>query len=302
MIEPQPVVSVIIPIYNVENYLSDALTSLISQSFHSFEALMIDDGSTDNSYIIAQKFVQKDSRFRLYQTSNYGQSHARNIGLKYAKGEFITFLDPDDTYSKIFIESLIEQFDSSTDIVASLFPKNNNSNRDECLKVTTDFFIAQMFSGVIGTVVWNKMFRRTVLNGVDFPVGQVHEEINFFYKLLPHLNDVKILSKTLYNYRVARIGNSNSTFNFKRLTSVDDRLIMLKYLKKHEMKKAFESCLIDTCVFLFNYVYMLKETKQIVDKRFLKKVRKYRRILLFNFYNFYFLIKHPHVLFLIIKL
>mgnify|MGYP001942669512 CR=1 FL=1 len=95
-----PFFSIIIPIYNVENYLEDSLQSVLAQSFLNFEVLMVNDGSQDSSVKICQKFIEKDHRFRLIEQTNRGLSGARNTGIRHAKGHFIAFLDGDDLWHK----------------------------------------------------------------------------------------------------------------------------------------------------------------------------------------------------------
>lgn len=93
-------ISIIVPIYNVEKYIFKCLESIVNQSFTDFEVILVDDGSTDNSSIICNKFVTEDSRFKYFYKNNGGLSDARNYGLNYAKGKYVVFIDSDDFIEK----------------------------------------------------------------------------------------------------------------------------------------------------------------------------------------------------------
>ena len=105
----KPCVSIIIPVYNCEKYVLECLKSIACQTFGNFEALVVNDGSDDNSENIIMNFVDKDNRFKLLTKENSGQSSARNLGLRLAKGKYIAFLDSDDTIKPDFFEKLYKE-------------------------------------------------------------------------------------------------------------------------------------------------------------------------------------------------
>ena len=109
-------VSIIIPIYNTSKYLPDCLNSVISQTYQNLEILLIDDGSTDDSGIIADDYAKKDKRVKVFHQKNQGQSAARNFGIKKASGDFISFIDSDDKIVPTFIEDLINPYGNNTSI------------------------------------------------------------------------------------------------------------------------------------------------------------------------------------------
>jgi len=255
--EYEPKVSVIVPIYNVEDYISESVVSLMKQSYSNFEVIMINDGSTDSSLNIVKKLIKNDDRFILRSTVNMGQSHARNIGLKMARGEFIAFLDPDDTYENDFLKRGIEEFDDKTDIVSYMYPNKNLLNVNG--SVSKDKFISLMFLGKIGTVVWNKIFRKSRLKNVFFPDGEVHEEVFFFLKLMPNLRKCKIINDSLYNYRVQRKGNTNSTFNVDRLYVVHHQIDFINWLSSMQYSEAYSAVTINLLIFLRNYINVAKQ-------------------------------------------
>jgi len=113
-----PLVSIIIPVYNTAKYLSNCLNSIINQSYCNLEIIIIDDGSTDDSYKIAKKYASKDSRIKLVHQKNSGQSTARNHGIKLATGKYISFIDSDDLITKDFIEKLLKPFGAKDTILS----------------------------------------------------------------------------------------------------------------------------------------------------------------------------------------
>lgn len=254
-------ISIIVPIYNVENYLKEALDSIKNQSFQEFEVILIDDGSTDRSSDIARQYSNADSRFKYFRTENFGQSHARNIGLLEAEGDFISFIDPDDSVKPYFLEKLIKRFHEDTAIVSYKFPSNEQRGKLEG-EINIDSFYSGMFSGELGTVVWNKVFRRSILKNVTFPEGQIHEEIAFYHQLLSVLNGYRISvidDNMAYNYRVIRNGNTRSTFNPKRIIGAKDAIKLITDLEKTSNFHAMRTVQLDTLVFIKNYISLVNQ-------------------------------------------
>ena len=114
-------VSVIIPVYNVQKYLLKCVESVINQTYTNIEIILIDDGSKDTSGKICDEIAEKDQRIRVIHTENRGVSAARNMGLSFAVGEFVTFVDSDDTVNSKFVEELYAAFDSSVDMTVCAF-------------------------------------------------------------------------------------------------------------------------------------------------------------------------------------
>ena len=115
-------ISIIVPIYNVEKYLRQCLDSIMNQTYRNFECLLINDGSSDNSEDICREYVSKDSRFRYFEKENGGVSSARNLGIEHSKGEYITFIDSDDWVDSDYLEVLYNSLvDERADIAISTY-------------------------------------------------------------------------------------------------------------------------------------------------------------------------------------
>lgn len=275
----KPIVSVIIPVYNVEQYMLDAITSLIKQTYKDFEAILVDDGSTDGSIEKVSGLIANDLRFRCIHIKNGGQSRARNIGINESRGQFIAFLDPDDSYEPDFLAHAMEQVEKDTDIVSYLFPTNNKSVGTGV--VSKDNFITNMFNGIIGTVVWNKIFRKSIFQEKSFPEGEVHEEVKFFLNVLPKVRKCKIIDESLYNYRIVRQGNTNSTFNVNRIRVVDHQIDLIKWLQQEQYTNAYKIVTINILIFIKNYIVEINDEKSLMkyqkdaQKKFLRIYNNY---------------------------
>ena len=120
----QELVSIIVPIYNVENYLRQCLDSIVAQTYQNFECLLINDDSPDNSADICREYVKKDSRFRYFEKENGGVSSARNLGIERSKGKYITFIDSDDWVDSDYVETLYDELiKENADIAVSTYKR-----------------------------------------------------------------------------------------------------------------------------------------------------------------------------------
>ena len=206
-----PKVSVIVPVYNVEKYLEKCLNSLVNQTLDNIEIIIVNDGTKDNSEEIIKKFMEKYPQKIVYLKKEHGGlSDARNYGMPYAKGEYIAFLDSDDYVEKDIYKEMYE------------LAKKENSDMVECNflweypnKVRED--IGQVYNGKkemlekVRVVAWNKLIRRSILEKtqIQFPKGLRYEDVEFTYKLIPHLNKVSFLKKPYIHY----IQRENSIIN-----------------------------------------------------------------------------------------
>lgn len=195
-------ISVIVPIYNVEPYVRQCIESLLAQTGPETEILLIDDGSTDRSGVIAEEY--KDGRIRVFHLQNGGLSAARNFGIEHARGEWLMFVDGDDYVLPEFCSAPFDLAqETEADLVAFryckyqdgkenpvLFPQWRAGEADWCTAVDTATELA-----------WNKLYRKSLFEGIRYPVGKVYEDIATTYKLI-HASRKSVFSdKCLYAYR-----------------------------------------------------------------------------------------------------
>lgn len=243
-----PVVSIIVPIYNVQDFVEKCIESILNQTFEDFELLLVNDGSTDHSKEICERFVERDNRVRLLNKENGGLSDARNYGLDNSKCDYIIFIDSDDYVDKRFVEDLytaITDADSEVSIceysevneqgnLISVVGLNNHDNSSEL----TGKDILRLFyqpGGVVNQVVWNKIYKRSVFKNIRFATGRLYEDGYIIAPLYWNIRKVSLVRKKLYFY-VKRSGSiMNSTLNMKKLTDADEAfLYRMEFFKKRD--------------------------------------------------------------------
>lgn len=214
-------VSIIVPVYNVEKYLDDCLTSLITQSYKNLEIILINDGSTDNSGEICKKYSMEDNRIIYLEKQNGGLSSARNYGLKFASGEYLFFIDSDDYIMEFTIESMLnEQQKHSSDIVAVSFRYVSEDShymigcqmpsKIEYQMGSSDLFFAQ----IVSNHACAKLYKRKLFDGINFPEGRNYEDMSTTFYLFDKCECVSYTEQGLYSYR-ARSGAITSRVSIK---------------------------------------------------------------------------------------
>lgn len=194
-----PLVSVIMPVYNVEKYVEKCLESVCGQSYEKIEIIVVDDGSTDESGALCDGWAKKDSRVKVYHKKNGGLSSARNYGIKRAKGEYICLVDSDDYVKKEFVKEMVDvAVRESADVVVCGY--NDEIPKEEILtgKEATIRLLTQQENMEI--IAWNKMYKRGLFDGICYPEGENYEDCLTTYKLLSRAGRVAYLAKSLYRY------------------------------------------------------------------------------------------------------
>lgn len=223
--------SIIIPVYNVEAYLHQCLDSVLCQDFSDWEAVCVNDGSTDGSAAILEDYVAKDARFRLVTQPNGGLSAARNAGLDAAQGEYILFLDSDDWLAENALKVLSTNLSGEDMLCFSgrrFFEKTHGFNPSDLLKngdyqsgmdyYNENALLPRDFAFVCVVL---RAYRRTFLmdNGLRFKEGILHEDNLFTPLACYYAHEVRVVNACLYNYRV-RVNSITNTFDMKRLTDL----------------------------------------------------------------------------------
>ena len=210
-------ISVIVPIYNVENYLRMCLDSIQNQTYKNFECLLINDGSPDNSAEICREYVAKDSRFRYFEKENEGLSSARNYGIDRAEGSFITFVDPDDWLDPDYLEILyLKMMEYDADVAIATYKKYSVSDGCYYFHVLDQDYYEKIYTGdellaelpyresfdSTFNVSWGKLFKRSLLYSLVFNEQRVMgEDLEFNFKVFLRLNKCLYIHKPLYNFR-----------------------------------------------------------------------------------------------------
>lgn len=258
--------SVIVPIYNVEKYLEEALESLKEQTFRDFEVIMINDGSTDNSQKIAEKFLD-DNRFKLHNNRlNGGLSHARNNGIDLAKGEYIYFFDSDDYLPNNLFEYLVSELNDA-DIVSfnsTYLNRRNLENINRIVKkkgFSRKQAVSLLLNHSIETAPWSYIFKQKLLdNHIRFPEGYNFEDITFTPKILEKISKMELIefAPAGYYYRIRQGSITNSMNTKSRIREVRDKQVLNKeklnyLLKYHNKKEVYEWYVKELCMLYIQY-------------------------------------------------
>lgn len=208
-------ISIIVPVYNVESYLKKCIESIINQTYRNIEIILINDSSSDNSGAICDNYAQKDNRIIVLHKPKIGVASARNAGLDISKGEYIMFVDSDDWIEKNFCEEAINMIHSkAVDCVSFGYYEYINGNKS--IKVTSKPRYIQSeeaiksiinFDDVIYNLVWNKISHRSLFDEVRFPEGYLYEDNAVVYKIFDKAKMIYISDKPLYNY-FRRLGST----------------------------------------------------------------------------------------------
>lgn len=235
----RPKVSVIIPVYNSEKFLNKCFSSIVNQTFKDFEVLIIDDGSTDSSTKIIEKFCNQNSNFYFERQTHSGQSVARNLGIQKANGDFLSFVDSDDFVHENFLHVLYSTAQNSdVDIVCCgmklYYPQYNLSLPFPTKKLKSGVYESKtIFRKIIEDIEinsfpWNKMFKRSLFLEHECKFENMYfEDMVLIPQLFFYANRVAIISDTVYNYSQHR----ESTVGSMNKKKINDFIDSLKYIK-----------------------------------------------------------------------
>ena len=249
-----PRLSIIVPVYKVEQYIHKCIDSILSQDFKDFELILVDDGSPDNCGKICDDYAKKDSRISVIHKENGGLSDARNFGIEAAKGEIIGFIDSDDTVDENMYKSMIDYMDENhLDVVCAdtYIVRNENKRFNPRYKEdkiwSHDEAINEILSGRLDNAAWNKIYKRSVIADIRYPKGRIYEDVATTYKFIFNCQKVGYMCKPFYNYYKRKGSIVASAFNSK---SRNDNFIgyseRLEFAKKNNLscvKECEKQCL-----------------------------------------------------------
>ncbi len=227
-------ISVIVPIYNVEKYLHEAIRSLLNQTYTDLEIILVDDGSTDNSGRICDEYSKLDNRIKVIHQKNRGLSGARNAGLDVCHGDMIAFLDSDDAYCPDMLSSMAKVMNTSgADIVECNFSvyKGDNSMNSQVISLKPKGLMScenckglysgkealhMQIDGKIANNVWNKLYKNKIWRDLRFREGHNYEDVDLILDILGMVDSFYFLDDSLIMYR-KRKGSISSTHTIKNL-------------------------------------------------------------------------------------
>lgn len=239
-------VSVIVPMYNVENYIEQCVQTIINQSYSNLEIILIDDGSPDESGVIADRLSEQDERIVVYHKKNGGLSDARNYGIDRANGDYLTFTDSDDFIDSKMIETLISlalKYDAEfveckncrcaeTDTPDSFIIMKANSQETHSF-IEDDKMKMFLNPHSVKTTAWAKLYSKRLFESIRYPVGKYHEDVFTTYKLVHDANKVVSTNYIGYVYRANSNSITTSKFNKKRLDAIEGKIEQAHFIEKH---------------------------------------------------------------------
>ena len=230
-------VSIIVPVYNVEKYIEHTINSILSQTYTNIELILINDGSTDSSYDICLKYSQKDERVRLFNKKNGGLSEARNWGIKEARGEYIVFIDGDDSVHSQMIQRMYDILTTyNADVSICSFLKVNKDTLERIEKQNAKILysepvvlnrieaLGKLFTKdmyINYTLAWNKMYKKVLFEDIFYPIGKIHEDEFIAYKILGKTKNVVFIDEPLYYYMQRPDSIMKEAFSEKRFHKVE---------------------------------------------------------------------------------
>lgn len=279
-------ISVIVPIYNVEKYLKRCIESILNQTYFNIEIILVNDGSTDNSLEIANEYKKNDSRIKVISKKNGGLSSARNIGIDNANGKYLTFIDSDDYISSDYIEILYNSIIKyNSDISVAIFKlvfEDNSQKRiyktkrvNEYVNDRYNMLIKMFYQKDFDTSAVAKLFSVKIFEGVRFPEGLLYEDLATIYKLFMNAKKISYINKEIYFYFQRKGSITKDNFKVKDFDLINIVSMILDEMKSVDKKNNLNNKLLNAVVqkYLSANFYILRKIGFNSDKY--KKYRDY---------------------------
>ena len=272
----QQKVSIVMPVYNVENYIVSSIKSVLNQTYKNFELIIVIDGSKDNSEAIAREFEKADSRVKVYTKPNGGISDARNYGIDNAQGEYLIFLDSDDFWNyDLALEEINKIINQNKELDLIIFGHTQFDDGEVNIKETV-FPTLQIKSGefeadldyliekkIYKAAAWDKVVKKSILvnNQIYFPINKIHEDAVFLSSLVLRLDNIYFSDKKIYNYRYNVNGSLLSASSKNVQKNINSYKFIINYFYNEIRNNNFYS--ISYVISLQTYLAYLKDKKGI---------------------------------------
>lgn len=287
-------ISIVVPVYKVKEYITDCISSILQQSYPYFELILVDDGSPDNCGEICDQFALQDKRIYVIHKQNGGLSDARNAGINVAKGEYITFVDSDDFLHQDYLKQMIDMAESThADIIQCGFTSDKESlgaypfSQEKVCSFSSEEALHDLLRmNTVQVNAWAKLYKTDLFHGIRYPYGRINEDNLTTYKLILAAHSSVVCSnQNLYFYRVNPESIMHSSFSAKRyeiLSFADEIKDYLgnnvqKYetdIEYNEMRLAFR--LYNECVRSGMYKQYISQQNEI--RRILSKYKADRKV------------------------
>lgn len=225
----QPLISIVVPVYNVEEYVDISVQSMVEQSYKNIEIILVDDGSTDSSGERCKEWAARDERVRYIRKENGGAASARNAALDVCQGELITFVDSDDYVDGNFIEVLYEAMKEADADISICGWKNETEtvmgesdvSRGMVCYDKTEALNKLFYQEQYDTAMWAKLYRGELFKEIRFPEGNIYEDIAIIYKVFDAVKKVVYSDYNGYHYLLRDTGTTLKKFSLKKMDLID---------------------------------------------------------------------------------
>ncbi|MBR3228252.1 MAG: glycosyltransferase [Erysipelotrichaceae bacterium] len=267
--------TIIVAIYNVEDYLDRCLSSLKEQTAKDYEVFCVNDGSTDGSRDIIMKYVDSDSRFKVLDKKNGGLSDARNYGLERCESEYVGFIDGDDFVEKDYVEKAMTRIKrDGADMLVFAYKQyylENGTMETSALRIPDGVYSLKEKKELLAytpNAAWNKIYRTSLFkdNGIEYPFGYRHQDLGTTAKLMLKSEKISYLNEALYNYLVDRPNNITTQIDKKLYHIIDMSKEIMDYYKKEGVYDEY----IDEFEYLIrrNFIQSLRKAVLLKDRDF----------------------------------
>lgn len=284
-----PKISIIVPIYNVQQYLKKCIDSIIEQTFNDFELILVNDGSTDKSGIICDEYKKIDNRIKVIHKENGGLSSARNAGIDIAKGKYIGFVDSDDYISKFMFQKLYENIieynaDISICDYVEVFQDKEIIYQEKIEKkkliLSNIEALEKIYKekGWVYVVAWNKLYKKEIFNDLRFPIGKVHEDEMIAHEILYKANKIIFIEDQLYYYLQRDNSIMGKNYNINRLDIIDAMKIRANFFYEKNLKNLQYEAEVEYLKTFFKLYYKYINGGNCWKKRFKNLKKGYNRM------------------------
>lgn len=283
-------ISVIVPVYNVEKYLDYCVGSIINQTYKNLEIILVDDGSSDNCPVMCDIWAKKDVRIKVVHKKNGGLSEARNVGLSIATGNFIAFVDSDDWIDLRYIEYLYNAIrHTKAEIVAcnmrKVYKEPENMSTEEDMPeeeiATPEEAICDILNNCrFRAVVWNKLYQHEIIKDEKFEIGCFHEDEFFSYRIIDKAQKLAYIDIPLYNYR-QREGSIMSSFSLHHLDVLDAYIGRIELLEQKYPDLVARDKL-NFCITCVNFYIDIYNSEKAIKKKSKLRIQACRKKIQFS--------------------
>ena len=287
IVSSEPLISIIIPVYKVEKYIHKCIDSVLNQTYHNIEIILVDDGSPDKCPEICDQYAKKDLRIKVIHVANGGQSAARNRALDIINGQYVSFIDSDDYVSKDFVYKLYQRMikDNSDIVMCDYYSVDLNDNKLEKKdfsenKIVNENDFWQMESThyyMHCVALWNKLFKREIWSSLRLKVGKYAEDNFAMTQYIPKVRRISVLDEKLYFY-LQREDSAVHNYSIKNLDRIEADFERCEYFMSKSMWSELKNTIFSTVSLLINAYSKLDLSINSNKERYSELRKQYKHI------------------------